>query len=365
MLREKLDQYLDTLLVQGKIPGCGLIVRQGGDVIYKSCKGLRDIEADAPAEEDTVFRMASMTKLIIAVAVMKLAEEKKLSLNDNLVRFFPDYPEEKKRVRIRHLLNHSSSLGQTPKSMDYFWKVLDLKEDLKSRTDKWAWMPFDCELAETADYSAFVNFDLLGRIIEVTSDMPLDDYLKENILLPLKMEDTGFFLTDEQMSRLAACYNYTDGKLVREGEHTLLLDASTTEYGYCSGSAGIFSTLHDYDRFTLMLAQGGALEGVRILSEESLRLMRTPRQLSDVEWVPGCPWGLGFMIFEEPEKADICVAPGTYGWSGAYGTHMFIHEPSGICATFVICMGDLNGAESYISREIERIVFREVQKQER
>ena len=165
MLQEKLDQYLDTLLMQGKIPGCGLIVRRNGNVIYKSCKGLRDIEANTKKKK----------------------------------KFFPDYPEEKKRVRIRHLLNHSSSLGQTPKSMDYYWKVLDLKEDLKSRTDKWAWMPFDCELAETADYSAFVNFDLLGRIIEVAGDMPLDDYLKENLLLPLKMEDTGFFLTDEQM----------------------------------------------------------------------------------------------------------------------------------------------------------------------
>ena len=360
MLKEKLDRYFESLLDEGRIPGCGLIVRKDSSVVYQNCLGYREIETKDPVHEKTLFRMASMTKLIIAAAIMKLVEEKQISLNDNLVKFFPAYPEEKKRVRIRHLLNHSSSLGQTPKSMDFYWKTLDVKEDLKSRTDKWADMPFDCELAETPDYSAFVNFDLLGRIIEIAADTPLDDWLKQNILHPLGMTDTGFFPTKEQESRLAVCYNYQDGKLVRESDHTLLLDASTTEYGYCSGSAGIFSTLYDYDRFTSMFAQGGSLDTVRIISEETLQLMRTPRQLSDAEWVPGCPWGLGFMIFEHPERADIHVAPGTYGWSGAYGTHMFIHEPTGISATYVICMGDLNGAESYISREIERIVFSEL-----
>lgn len=360
MLQKRLDAYFDELIKTQRIPGCGLIVRKNGSEVYHNCVGLADIEKNEILKETTVFRMASMTKLIIAVAVMKLVEEKKLSLNDNLVKFFPDYPEEKKRVRIRHLLSHSSSLGQSDKSNRYAEKVFDIHDTLQQRMAKWGEMPFDCELGESADYSALVNYDLLGRIIEIVTGENLDVWLKENIFYPLKMTDTGYFLSDEQKARLAPCYISDKGKLIRQAEHNPLFDTVSTEFGYCSGAAGIFSTLQDYDRFTTMLANKGILEGVRILSENSLALMCTPYQITDKECLPGCPWGLGFMIFKEPQKAGISVLPETFGWSGALGTHMFVHLLSGISATFVISMGDLNGAASFISRDIEKIIFEEL-----
>lgn len=360
MLKKRLDTYFEQLIEEKRIPGCGLIVRKKGTEIYHNCLGMADIEEGRKLDDTTVFRMASMTKLIIAVAIMKLIEERKLSLNDNLVKFFPEYPEEKKRVRIRHLLNHSSSLGQTEKSNEYAEQVFDIHDTLEQRTAKWGNMPFDCELGESASYSALVNFDLLGRIIEVVTGENLDDWLKNNILHPLGMMSTGYFLSKEQMSNLAPCYIYENGKLIRQPEHNVLFDHVTTEYGYCSGAAGIFSTLKDYDRFTTMLAYGGKMNGVRILSEKSIEQMCTPYQITDKECQPGCPWGLGFMLFLKPERSKIFVAPGTFGWSGALGTHMFVHSDSGISATFTVSMGDLDGAESFISREIEKIVFEEL-----
>lgn len=357
-MEKELNSYFQELLDTKRIPGCALRVRRHGELIYDRCFGVYDLAKAEPVTENTVYRLASMTKLITAAAVMKLVEDGVLSLNDNLVKFFPDYPEEKKRVRIRHLLNHSSSLG-TPGGkgeaylMEYFRPGVTLEE----RITDWAQMPFDCELGETAKYSAVVNFDTLGRIIEVASGMSCEEYYRKAILDPLGMKDTSFNLREDMAERLAAVYNSKDGVLT-EAPEVAMIDALTKPSpSYQSGSGGLYSTLADYDRFTTMLAGGGILDGVRILKEETLRLMRTPRQITDEETMPGCPWGLGFMIFEHPERSGIFVAPGTYGWSGAFGTHMFVNEETGLSATFMVSMADLGGADSPISRQIEKIVF--------
>lgn len=353
----ELESYFNDLIAAKRIPGCGLKLRKDGEMIYNKCLGMADLENGIELKENTIFRMCSMTKLLIAAAIMKLVEEGKISLNDNLLKFFPEYPEEKKRVRVRHLLNHSSSLGQLDPSNEFFYKTLDPQESLESRVNKWADMPFDCEIGESAAYSAVVNFDILGRIIEVVTGEGLDAWLKKNIFEPLGMKDTTYFLNEDQKARKAACYHSEDGKLILIPEGNPFFASISSDYGYCSGAAGIFSTLYDYDRFTTMLANGGELDGIRIISEESLKLMRTPRQITDEECQPGCPWGLGFMIFEHPEKSDIKVASGTFGWSGALGTHMFVDPVNGISATFMVSMDDLNGAGSFISRDIEKIIM--------
>ena len=360
MLEKRMDDMLNKLIQSNRIPGCGLKVRKNGELVYDKCLGLYDVEKEKAVTERTIYRMASMTKLIIAVSIMHLTEEGVLSLNDNLVKFFPHYPEEKKRVRIRHLLNHSSSLGQLQPRNDFYDQNFAPEDLLEERVDKWADMPFDCELGESADYGAIVNFDILGRIIEIVTGENLDAWLKKNIFHPLGMMDTGYFLTEEQKIRKAPIYISTDGKRVLPFDNDPLIQAVTSDFGYCSGAGGIFSTLYDYDRFTTMLVNGGKLDDVRIISEKSLDLMRTPNQITDKECRPGCPWGLGFMVFIHPEKANMDVAPGTFGWSGAFGTHMFVQKEMGISATFVVSMGDLQGAESFISRNIEKIVFEEL-----
>lgn len=356
MLQTQMKEMLSELIEMQRIAGAALRIRKDGEIVFDECLGYANREKGEPIREKTIFPLASMTKLIIAVGVMKLVEEGKLSLNDNLVKFFPNYPEEKKRVRIRHLLNHSSSLGQGEKSMLYDSQIWNPKATLEEYIDKLGEMPFDCELGESADYCTSVNFDILGRIIEIASGQELEEWLKDHIFHPLGMCDTTFFPTEEQKGRMAVLYEQKDGELVVHDRSNSMF-ARIFDSEYASGAGGLYGTLHDYDLFTTMLCAGGEYEGRRIITENTLDLMRTPRQITDVEWMPGLPWGLGFRIFEHPEKTGKKVAPGTFGWSGAMGTHMFVHREMGICATFMVCQADLMGGASFISREIEKITF--------
>ncbi len=357
-MEKELDLYLQELIDTKRAPGCGLKVRRRGETVYDRCFGVYDLSKADPVTENTVFRIASMSKLVTTAAILRLVEDGMLSLNDNLVKFFPSYPEEKKRVRVRHLLNHSSSLG-TPggKGEAFLMAHFNPAASLEERINAWGEMPFDCELGETARYSAIVNFDILGRIIEVVTGMSCEEYYRREILDPLGMKDTGFYLREDMKERLAPVYNSKDGVLTESPEAAMVIPLMESTETYRSGSGGLYSTLADFDRFTTMLAGGGILGGVRILREDTIRLMRTPRQITDEETMPGCPWGLGVMVFEHPEKSGIFVAPNTFGWSGAFGTHMFVNEETGLSATFMISMGDLGGADSPISRQIEKIVF--------
>ena len=355
----KLDQYFISLLDSKRIPGCGLKVRKDGELIYDKCFGLADIESDLPVDDFTVFSMASLTKLVTAVTAMRLVEEGRLSLDDDLLKFFPSYPEEKRAVTVRHLLNHCSGLGQGPAGNAFFDKNAFPNESLAERIEHMGNMPFDFQPGESAAYSAVVGFEILGRIIEIASGMSLEETMQDIILRPLGMADTSFYLSDTMKSHLASIYNSVNGSLVRldEDKFPVFSLVKGTKH-YNSGSGGLYSTLHDYDRFTHMLLNGGKLDGYRVISEETLRLMRTTHQLTAAHaYFPGLAWGLGFLVFEDPAKAHISVAPGTFGWSGAFGTHLFVSEETGLCATYVVSMGDLGGGASPISRKIESIVF--------
>ena len=173
------------------------------------------------------------------------------------------------------------------------------------------------------------------------------------------MNDTGFTLKENMASRLASVYNSVDGSLVKVEEKGIpLFQLIEGNKHYNSGCGGLYSTLYDYDRLTHMLYNGGTLDGHRIISEEALRLMRKTHQLTTAyAYMNGLAWGLGFLVFENPKEANISVAPGTFGWSGAFGTHLVVNTQTGLCATYMVSMADLGGGASPISRKIESIVF--------
>lgn len=357
-MTQLLDEYFASLIDSHRIPGCGLKVRRNGKLIYDKCLGVGDTGSGLKVSDDTIFFLASMTKPVVAAAAMILVEKGKLSLDDDLLKFFPAYPEDKKQVTVRHLLNHCSGLGQGKDGNMFFAMNARPGDSLAERIERMGAMPFDYAPGESAEYSAVVGFEILGRIIEIASGQRLEDFLQENIFKPLGMEDTSFFIPGEKMNRVARIYNSVDGKLEEfSSQMNPLLRLTLSNPNYCSGCGGLKGTLKDYDRFTTMMASGGVLDGARILSEDSITLMRTPRQLTNAERFPGLVWGLGVMVFEHPEKMNVHVVPGTFGWSGAFGTHMFINLETGLSATYIVSMGDLGGAGSPISRQIEKIVF--------
>lgn len=353
-----LDKYFCSLLDANRIAGCGLIVRKHGEIVYNKYFGVSDVENGVMTSERTIYKLASMTKPITAAAVMILNDQRLLSLDDDLLCFFPDFPQNKKTVTVRHLLNHCSGLGQGQIGKEFYIHSIKVDDSLKDRIERLATMPFDYAPGESAAYSPMAGFDILGRIIEITSSQRLGEFLNEKIFEPLSMTDTSFYVPDEKLSRLAKVYNSINGKLELypdEQDPVSIITANNPLYD--AGCGGLKGTLADYDRFTTMLANGGELDGIRVISEESVRLMHTTRQITEAERCPGLRWGLGVMVFEHPERSQIDVKPGTFGWSGAYGTHMFVNVGSGLSCTFMTSMGDLGGSGSPISRQIERIVF--------
>ncbi len=355
----KLDQYFQSLLERKRIPGCGLKVRKDGELIYSKCFGVADIDSNAAVDDHTVFRLASLTKLATAITAMRLVEEGRLSLDDSLLKFFPSFPSEKRAVTVRHLLNHCSGLGQGPAGNTFFEKNAVPGESLAERIEHMGNMPFDFQPGESAAYSPVVGFEILGCIIEIASGMSLEETMMEILFRPLGMPDTGFTLKENMASRLAPVYNSVDGSLVKvDAERIPLFRLIEGNKRYNSGCGGLYSTLYDYDRFTQMIYNGGALDGHRIISEDTLRLMRKTHQLTAAHaYFPGLAWGLGFLVFEDPASAHMAVAPGTFGWSGAFGTHLFVNTQTGLCATYMVSMADLGGGASPISRKIESIVF--------
>lgn len=349
-----LAEKMQELVKRNVIPGGALRVHQHGKTVFEGCVGYSNIEKKIPVKTDTVYRMCSMTKLITAVAVMQLAEQNQVSLDDSILKFFPMYPRDKEKITVRHLLSHSCGMGQSEISMKYYYNNMELTDTLEERAARWGDMPLDCPIGTSADYSPNVAFDLLGRIIELVSGQSLREFIRTNITKPLDMKDTSFEVPRDKGDRWAVLYQSNGEKLVPVADEIAITQADS---GYNQGCGGLYSTLDDYDRFTEMVYERGSLNGKQILKEETLWLMRTPGQVTMDELKPGQRWGLGFLIFQHPEWTARKLGHNTYGWSGSYGTHMYVDPVNDLCMTFMTGRKDIGGADSIASMELENIIY--------
>ena len=352
--REKrLDKALEKFVEDGEIPGGAQKKKKNGKLVYERCVGYGDIEKKIPVRADTIYRMCSMTKLLTAVCAMQLVERGNMSLDDNLGKWFPDFRDDLKKITVRHLLNHSCGIGQGPKSAAYYEKHCVSGDTLAERVNRWRNMPLDFPVGSSPVYSPVIAFDLLGRIIEITGREPLQSYMEQNLFEPLEMEDSTFHLSQEQRKRKALLYEKEENGLREVADERAVKELS---FVYDSGCGGVYSTLRDYGHFTEMLAAEGCRKGRRVIGEKSLRLMRTTGQITDRELRPGCRWGLGFLVVENPELAGRAVGKGSFGWSGAYGTHMYVDPVNGISVTFLTGRRDIGGADSPVSRALEELI---------
>ena len=386
---------MEGLISASEMAGAALIVRRNGEIVYCNKWGCADIENKRPVEFNTIYWLASMSKPITAVAVMQLVEQGKLRLDTPvkciLVGFenqkvcalkigldgsyqpneeFPSgmslpeliesmkYVPVNRPVTVQDLLSHCSGMEMGPVGVKFSRDYVAADDNLERRVKKWSKIPLDFQPGTYAEYSPIVGFDILGRIIEVVSGTDLQTYLKENILLPLGMNDTDFILNEEQQKRSAVVYCMGNGCLVPADidEITrLLCDASIS--GYFSGAAGLRGPVKDYDQFTSMLCNEGYWNNVQILKPETVELMHRPDLTNRTNATASNSWGLGMMVFGAPHELNMNVVPGTYGWSGAFGTHMFIDPAHKLCATFVMNRADIGGASSHIARKVEKLVF--------
>jgi CubicO group peptidase (beta-lactamase class C family) len=337
-----------------KIAGMVTLVIRHGQVAWFDARGAADREAGKPMQKDTIFRICSMTKPITSTAVMMLYEEGKFLLEDPISKYLPEFRNPKvlvkpatgpsytipasREITIGDLLRHTSGLtypwnadlGQAYNDAGVGDGLAQFDGTIADDVKRLAGLPLLFNPGDRFEYS--LSIDVLGRLVEVVSGMPLDQFFKTRILDPLGMKDTYFFLPDDKVPRLATVYTYFDDKGLNRFPDTTMAEGTSifsADYPYkgpkklFSGGAGLSSTAMDYARFCAMMLNGGKLGNVRILSRKSVELM-THDQLGKIDSLHG--FGLGFGV--DGVKAPLAEigSAGEFSWGGFYYTS-FVVDP--------------------------------------
>lgn len=329
----------------GLLSGALTLVWQRDNVLQVNEIGYRDVDAGLPMQRDTLFRIASMTKPVTVAAAMTLVDDGKLSLRDPVARWAPelagvrvlDDPHGpldrthplRRPILIEDLLTHTSGLAygfsvSGPISRAY------LRLPFNQGSDAWlaelAALPLVHQPGDRVTYSH--SIDVLGVILSRIEDKPLHEVFDERILGPAGMVDTGFFVTPHARSRAATMYRHDEEDRLR---HDVMGPPTVTPPTFCNAGGGLWSTADDYLRFVRMLLRDGTIDGVRVLSPESTRLMRTDHLTDEQKrhnflgapfWV-GRGFGLNLSLVTDPVKSTPLFGPGgvgTFSWPGAYGT---------------------------------------------
>ena len=337
----KVDSVVEDLIQQKKLAGATVMIAQHGQVVYFNVFGKMDLDPDKPMRRDAIFRIYSMSKAITTAAALMLYDEGKIGLDDPVSKYVPDFKGIKvwkesgnvapsREPTIRDLMRHTAGLtygafGDTPVDRLYREaKILEPNEDLKGMCERLGKLPLLYDPGTKWVYSVAV--DVLGRVIEVASGMTFDAFLQKRIFEPLDMKDTGFYVPREKLDRFAAIYN-SDGNGTLKPAETQTASPYLTKPKFLSGGGGMVSTTRDYMRFLQMIAQGGELQGTRILKPETVALM-THNQLPaalvpisiSIAKRPGVGFGLGFSVRVESAEGTPGRV-GEYGWGGMASTH--------------------------------------------
>ena len=329
----------------GLLAGAVTVVWQRGEVLQLNEIGYRDVDAGLPMQRDTLFRIASMTKPVTVAAVMSLVDDGKLALKDPIVRWAPEFADlqvlddprgpldrthrVRRAILIEDLLTHTSGLAygfsvSGPISRAY------VRLPFNQGPDAWltelAKLPLVHQPGERVTYSHAI--DLLGVIASRVEGKLFYQVLDERILGPAGMTDTGFFVTVEARARAATMYQLDEDNQLH---HDVMGPPQIRPPSFCNAGGGLWSTAEDYLRFVRMLLGDGTVDGVRVLSGESVRLMRTDRLTDEQKrhnflgapyWV-GRGFGLNLSVVTDPAKSAPLFGPGalgTFSWPGAYGT---------------------------------------------
>ena len=391
---QEIQRTMDAYIQNQELAGGALLVRRDEEVLYENTFGYSNIAARQAIAKDSLYRLMSMTKPITAAAVMQLAEQGKIELDAPLNRYLHGFTDmrvvDDKRyayhegmnalsllpglltfrlkaprtvpaerdITIRDLLCHASGLEQGIYGLISMKLDKSKRESLAALEQKYSTMPLDFQPGKGGGYSPLAGFDLLARVVEVVSGLPFDAYLQQNLFNPLGMQDTAFRLDDAQTARLVHVYKREKNRLQDVTDTAEDMDSLLKRgENYTAGCGGLFSTLHDYDRFAHMLLNSGAVDGVRVLQPETVRLMGQQGSPDYPDPDPGCAWGLGMKIRKDPQEAKSACTAGTFGWSGAFGTHFFVSPKDHLSAVWMMNRSDIDGAGSYISKKIEELVF--------
>jgi len=310
-----MKQFVD----EGQAAGIVTLVAKDGRVAALYAIGMRDIEENQPMTEDTLFAIASMTKPITATALMILVDEGKVSLDDPVSKFLPEFADvrladgtqPKRAITLFDCLTHTSGIVGDQRNTG------TLAETVRSIAAR----PLAFHPGERWAYSP--GLSVVGRVIEVVSSQPFEAFLAQRIFEPLQMVDTTFLPNAEQQKRLAKLYKPGPQKGTLVPTTHWIHDVTPDRTANPSG--GLFSTAGDLARFYQMVLNGGQLDGVRVLSGRSVSLM-TSLQTGELStgFTPGNGWGLGWCLVRQPQGVTASLTAGSFGHGGALGTQGWI-----------------------------------------
>lgn len=336
-----LQKYID----EHKLPGLIAMVARHGKIVCYEKYGLMDV--DKPMQFNAIFRLASMTKPITSVAVMMLYEQGHFKLDDAVSKYIPEFKDLKvfssldkdgfhleaptRPMTIRDLLMHTSGLGsgwgESP--VDSLYRTADLSGgNLHDMIRKLAGIPLLYQPGTRWVYGR--STDVLGYLVETVSGKSLDVFFKDNIFIPLKMENSGFCVPKEKESQLAAVYCLDDSL----GLKVIITDTSDISKPpeFLSGNGGLYSTAEDYMVFSQMLLNKGEYQGVRLLKSQSVGLMTanhlTKEIMPDDDFLgplmKGMGFGYGFAVLTDTTRPDWPGSLNSYWWSGSGNTYFYI-----------------------------------------
>jgi CubicO group peptidase (beta-lactamase class C family) len=330
------QQAMRALVDEQKLAGVTTLVARHGKVVHFDAYGKRDLEAGKPVEKDTIFRIASMTKPIVGVAMMMLWEQGKWTLDDPVAKHIPEFAGLKvatpngevaqlKPMTMRQLMSHSAGFDT---SGGYEGKnITDRTKPLQAMIDKLAGLPLASQPGSDWRYGPSV--DIQGYIVEKLSGQTLDVFLKSKIFDPLGMSDTGFWVDASKADRVTRLHTYGDDKKIM----TAPTQADPTRKPiFLSGGGGLLSTTGDYLKFAQMVLNGGQSSGKRLLKASTVELMRTNVLADGVKVdlygptfnIEGIGFGLDFAIILDPAKANTPEGKGSFYWGGAFGTWFWL-----------------------------------------
>jgi CubicO group peptidase (beta-lactamase class C family) len=364
-IKPKMQAYVDS----GNFSGITTLLARRGKIIHFDHSGVRDMASREPLDSSTVFRIYSMTKPVVCTALMTLYEEARFHLFEPLAKYLPAFAKVKvwngdghalvdpvRPILIRDLFTHTAGLTynfleDTPVSKMYLDAGLlsDSEVSLESVIAELARLPLAYQPGSRWHYS--MSIDVLAHLIEVLSGRPLQDFLKERVFAPLGMSDTGFSVSPQNLSRVAAMYGHPD---IATHQFTNIVTSATGPVDvsktypigntttFARGGHGLFSTATDYLCFAQMLLNRGALDGERIISPAVADLMHCNHLPSNlmpysiaIVAMPGYGFGLGSRVLMDPAASGLPGSAGEFGWAGAANTYFWVDPQRELVGIFM------------------------------
>ena len=381
----RIDRFLAERYIEpGLLPCALLLVARKGELVHRCVLGHASLTSRKRLEENTIFRIYSMTKPVTSIALMMLAEEGRISLDDPVARWIPSWREQtvyragqpgafvarpvEAPMRVIDLMRHTSGLTygfQNRTSVDAAYRSLRLDafdaESLEALVEGLAGVPLEFSPGTSWNYG--VSTDVVGHLVSLASGLPFDEFVRTRILVPLGMHDTDFHVPESKVARFAECYvRSATGKLAPAQLGSFLAPPRAP-----SGGGGLVGTAADYLRFCEMLRGGGQLGGVRLVGPKTLAFMRinhlpggkgiadlaSPGMFAEAAY-QGMGFGLGFAMVTDPARYGVTASPGEFSWGGMASTAFWVDAVEDVSVVF---MTQLMPSSSYpVRRELRTMV---------